>query len=76
MIDFFCIRHGLDTDTVIRKWELSRVLQLLHAEGIYRGGMFQWRVYMDPEPELVEAFESASNAPAPDWTTLEPDFAP
>lgn len=75
MIDFFCIRHRLPSDEVLKKWDLGRILQLMHAEAVHRGGMFQWVNFFDPSPKLMDAFDAAANAPATDWAILEPQFS-
>ena len=75
LIDLFALRHELDSDTVLRTWELSRVLQLMHAEAARAGGNFAWAHYFAPEPELLARFEAARDHPEPDWKLLEPDFS-
>jgi hypothetical protein len=75
LIDLFALRHDLDPDTVLRTWELSRVLQLMHAEAARSGGNFAWAHYFDPEPELLARFDSARENAEPDWHQLEPDFS-
>lgn len=75
-MDLFALRHALPSDTVLRTWELSRVLQLMHAEAARAGGRFEWAHFFDPEPELLARFESASQLTEPDWNQLEPHFSP
>jgi hypothetical protein len=58
----------------MRKWELSRILQLLHAEGIYRGSLYQWRNFGEPSQELLDKLDTDSKAV--DWNELEPQYAP
>ena len=75
MIDHFCIRHGLDSSAVIETWELSRVLQVLHADAVSRGASLRWAAWLDPDPAHLAAFDAASQASSVDWDELEPSFA-
>lgn len=48
----------------------------MHADAVFRGGMFRWMHYLDPPEHLLERFDAASQTASTDWASLEPDFAP
>jgi hypothetical protein len=73
VIELFAIRHGLPTN-IIARWDFARVLQLLHAEGIRAGAMFDWAHYFTPSPEEMADFEEAP-VDLTDWSKIEPEFS-
>lgn len=50
-------------------------MQLMHADGVMRGGRYVWANYFDPEPDLLAKFESISNDDFLTWETIEPEYS-
>jgi hypothetical protein len=71
MIDFFAIRHGLNSRDLIERTDMSRVLQLLHTEGIYRGGSYLWTWYPEPPKELMDMLDKAGEKNQYSWEDFE-----
>jgi len=46
----------------------------MHAEGVQRGGSFQWMHFFEPPAETLARFGESEHA-EPDWNTLEPEFS-
>lgn len=47
----------------------------MHADAVHRGGMFIWKTYLPPAPELLARYDRATTHTA-DWSLLEPNFTP
>jgi hypothetical protein len=71
-IDFFCITHNLNSTEVIEKWEMSRVLQIMHAATIKNGRITRWSKYFDPPQHIMDDLYS-NNDIGDGWDILEPE---
>ena len=60
---------------MIRGRDIAGAMQLMHADGVMRGGRYIWANYFDPEPELLAKFESISHDDFFTWETIEPEYA-
>ncbi len=61
---------------VLTRWDLSRVLQLLHVEANKARHDLVWSWYPDPPEEMLQKIESTFAKPALEWADIEPNFAP
>ena len=71
MIDFFAIRHGIESSRLIERTDMARVLQLLHTEGIYRGASYLWSWYPEPQKEMMDMLDKASQKGQYSWEDFE-----
>ena len=60
---------------MLARWDFSRILQIMHAEGIQNRGSFQWMHFFEPPAEALARFGESEHE-EPDWSMLEPEFSP
>ena len=75
MVDDYCIRNRLDTHEVLSRWELGRVLQLLHVDAMKRRDDLEWTWYPEPPAEMMAKIESTFAKEPAEWAEVEPDFS-
>jgi len=46
----------------------------MHADAVFRGGMFRWVQYFEPPAELLARFDDAAGENDTAWADLEPEF--
>jgi hypothetical protein len=46
----------------------------MHADAVFRGGMFRWAQYFEPPAELMARFNESAGENEIDWADIEPQF--
>jgi hypothetical protein len=55
------MRNRVNADYLIWDWDMAKVMQLLHAEGIRNNATYQWANFFEPEQDLLDEFERLAN---------------
>lgn len=55
------MRHSVCADRLIWDMDMAKVMQLIHADGIRNGVVYQWSNFFEPDQELLDEFDRLAN---------------
>lgn len=60
-MELFALKHNVSAHHLIWEMDMSKLLQILMANGITLGNRYRWSVQMEVSPELKNRFERLAN---------------
>ena len=60
-MELFALKHNTSAEHLIWEMDMSKLLQILMANGITLGNRYRWTVKMEVSPELENRFERLAN---------------
>jgi hypothetical protein len=60
-VELFALKHNVSAEHFIWEMDMSKLLQILMANGITLGNRYRWSVQMELSQELESRFERLAN---------------